>query len=56
MDANAEQIKRGMAWVYDKYVTDHSLYRLQDEAKAAKQGLWADAEPMPPWEWRHRSK
>lgn len=53
MDANAEQIKRGMAWVYDKYVTDHSLYRLQDEAKAARLGLWADAKPMPPWEWRH---
>jgi endonuclease YncB( thermonuclease family) len=20
--------------------------------KASKQGLWADAEPMPPWKWR----
>jgi endonuclease YncB( thermonuclease family) len=24
-DANAEQVKRGMAWVYDKYVKDRSL-------------------------------
>lgn len=54
MDANAEQIKRGLAWVYDKYVTDHSLYRLQDEARAEKRGLWTEANPMPPWEWRHR--
>lgn len=54
MDANAEQIKHGMAWVYDKYVTDHSLYRLQDEARAEKRGLWTDANPIPPWEWRHR--
>lgn len=55
VDANAEQVKRGVAWVYDKYVTDHSLYRLQDEAKEEKRGLWIDPNPMPPWEWRHRS-
>lgn len=54
IDANAEQIRLGMAWVYDKYVTDHSLYRLQNEAKAAKRGLWADPSPVPPWEWRRR--
>lgn len=56
MDANAEQVGQGMAWVYDKYVTDHSLYRLQDEARAAKRGLWVDSAPVPPWEWRHRPK
>lgn len=54
VDANAAQISRGMAWVYDKYVKDKSLYGLQDEARAAHVGLWADADPMPPWEWRHR--
>jgi endonuclease YncB( thermonuclease family) len=51
-DANREQIKRGMAWVYDRYVTDRSLYADQDEARAAKRGLWSDAHPIPPWEWR----
>jgi endonuclease YncB( thermonuclease family) len=53
-DSNAEQVKRGMAWVYDKYVTDRSLYQLQDEAKRDGRGLWVDTDPMPPWEWRHR--
>ena len=52
IDANAEQLRRGMAWVYDRYVTDRALYRLQDEARAARRGLWADKEPVPPWEWR----
>lgn len=52
IDANAEQVRRGMAWVYDRYVTDKGLYAVQDEAKAAKRGLWSDAEPVPPWEWR----
>ena len=55
-DANAEQVKRGMAWVYDKYVKDKSLYALQDEAKAQKVGLWVDREPVPPWEYRHPKK
>jgi len=52
IDANAEQVRRGMAWVYDRYVTDSSLYALQGEAKEARRGLWIDAEPVPPWEWR----
>ena len=52
VDANEEQIRSGMAWVYDKYVVDRSLYGLQDEAKRARRGLWADPEPVPPWEWR----
>lgn len=55
-DANAEQVKRGMAWVYDKYVQDKSLYALQDEARAHKVGLWADNEPIRPWEWRRSNK
>jgi endonuclease YncB( thermonuclease family) len=52
IDANAEQVKRGMAWVFDRYVADRALYALQDAAKAAKRGLWADPKPVPPWEWR----
>lgn len=51
-DANGEQVRSGMAWVYDKYVTDRSLYRLQDAARAAGAGLWTDSAPVPPWEWR----
>lgn len=57
IDANAEQVRRGMAWVYRKYApNDSRLYAIEDEAKAARRGLWADVEPMPPWEWRHQSK
>ena len=52
VDASAEQVRRGMAWVFDKYVTDRSLYFIQDEAKAARRGMWLDSSPMPPWEFR----
>jgi hypothetical protein len=26
------------------------------EAREAKRGLWADPNPVPPWEWRRRSR
>jgi endonuclease YncB( thermonuclease family) len=56
MDANAEQVRRGMAWVFDRYVTDRSLYALQNEARAAQVGLWADKQPTAPWNWRKQHK
>lgn len=56
VDANAEQVRSGMAWVYDRYVTDRSLYNLQEEARAARHGLWADPSPTPPWEWRKNQR
>jgi endonuclease YncB( thermonuclease family) len=52
IDANAEQVRRGMAWVFDRYVKDRSLDPIQDRARAQRLGLWADVNPMPPWEWR----
>ena len=52
VDANAEQVRRGMAWVYDRYITDKTLYAVQEEAKAERRGLWQDDKPVPPWEWR----
>ena len=52
IDASAEQVRRGMAWVFDRYATDRSLYAIQDEARAARRGLWRDPQPVPPWEYR----
>jgi endonuclease YncB( thermonuclease family) len=52
IDANAEQVRRGLAWVFDRYATDQTLYRLQEAARKEKLGLWSDFAPMPPWEWR----
>lgn len=52
VDAGEEQVKRGMAWVYDHYMKDPGLNPVQDEARTAKRGLWADPYSTPPWEWR----
>jgi endonuclease YncB( thermonuclease family) len=57
LDANGEQVRRGMAWVFERYAPKHSpLYAVQAEARAAKRGLWQDAKPVPPWEWRRNAK
>jgi endonuclease YncB( thermonuclease family) len=56
LDVNAEQIKRGMAWIYRKYNRDRSLLTLEQEARGAKRGLWTEPNPIPPWEYRHGGK
>jgi endonuclease YncB( thermonuclease family) len=56
IDANAEQVRRGMAWVFDRYVKDRNLYQVQDMARAQRVSLWADAEATPPWRWREINK
>lgn len=52
LDVNAELVRTGMAWVYRQYSRDAALLTLEAEARAAKRGLWADASPVPPWEYR----
>jgi hypothetical protein len=42
VDANAAQVKRGMAWVYRQYARDQNLYILEHDAKAERRGLWID--------------
>jgi endonuclease YncB( thermonuclease family) len=52
IEASVYQVNAGMAWVFDRYVADRSLYAVQDESRGAGRGLWADHQPTPPWEWR----
>ncbi len=56
LDVNTEMVRRGMAWVYIKYTKDKGLYQLEAEAREQRRGLWADKEPVPPWEWRRDRK
>lgn len=44
------------AWVYRKYSKNPDLLRLEAEAREAKRGLWFDADPIPPWEWRQQNR
>lgn len=48
VDLSAEQVRRGYAWAYDAY---DQLAGIQQQARAAKVGLWSDASAVPPWRW-----
>ena len=60
LDAGHAQITVGLAWWYRKYAgeqspQDRGAYEFSEqEARAKRAGLWRDANPIPPWEWRHR--
>jgi endonuclease YncB( thermonuclease family) len=57
IEANSEQVKRGMAWVFVRYAPANSpLYALQGEAQGSRRGLWADPQPIAPWEWRAKTR
>lgn len=57
-DVNLQQVKRGAAWAYTQYLTDDRIRKAEEEARAAKVGLWAlqADQIMPPWDWRHGGK
>ena len=58
-NVGAYQVFDGLAWVreqqmgYGKKDLEY-FYRLQEAAKEARRGLWADDKPVPPWEWKGR--
>ncbi len=57
VEANSEQVRRGMAWVFVRYSARNSpLYGLQREAQGTRRGLWLDPQPVAPWDWRTRTR
>lgn len=52
VEANRAQVERGMAWVYKKYNKDSTLPELEMRARYNQKGLWSEARPVPPWEFR----
>ena len=47
-----ELVKAGASWWYASVPGDTVLEGLENEARESKKGLWADPQPVPPWEWR----
>jgi endonuclease YncB( thermonuclease family) len=57
VDANTEQVRRGMAWVFKRYAPFGSpLYEAEAYARLRHVGLWADAHPLAPWEYREQKR
>lgn len=54
---NRELVKAGFAWWFRRYAPkDRELEKLESEAREARRGLWVDADPIPPWEFRRLSR
>jgi len=53
---NHTLVKNGWCWWYWKFAPRNTeLARLEQQAREAKKGLWADPQPVPPWDWRKRN-
>ncbi len=51
-DINRQMVADGLAWHYTRYSDDARLAAAEREARAARRGLWRDAAPVAPWDWR----
>ena len=55
INLNYEMVKRGCAWVYDRYVVNKTIYSFQNGARLKKLGLWSSQNPVKPWIWRRNN-
>jgi len=56
INVSRELVRAGLAWWYEYFApSEAELQSLQNEARQAKQGIWSQPNPVPPWEFR-RSK
>jgi len=49
-----ELVKAGLAWHYKQFSKSKVLEDLENEARKSKCGLWADNDPIPPWDYRKK--
>lgn len=53
MSLNHELVKAGLAWWFRRYCPkDKELERLEAVARSSEAGLWGEANPIAPWEFR----
>lgn len=58
-DVNREMVAEGLAWAYRQYLQEpyaSDYIRAEERARARHKGLWRDASPLPPWEFRQALK
>jgi endonuclease YncB( thermonuclease family) len=47
-----ELVKEGLAWVQLGGAGDQALKDMEELARASKNGLWSEPNPIPPWKWK----
>lgn len=54
---NEALVAAGLAWWYQRYAPQETRFRrLEAAARSRGEGLWADRQPQPPWEYRHEQR
>jgi endonuclease YncB( thermonuclease family) len=53
---NETMLSEGLAWHFIRYDKNKTWSSLQEQAKRAKKGLWKDANPIAPWDYRKSKK
>ena len=56
VNVNLKMVQGGMAWHYAHFDHAKEFAQAESEARAKKIGLWQDANPIPPWEFRKMKK
>ena len=56
VDINKEQIARGMAWMYRQYASDPAYSDAETTAQARHVGIWREARPVAPWDFRRAKR
>ena len=51
-DVSLALVTAGLAWHYREYSRDKALASAELSARTAKQGLWREPDPTPPWDYR----
>ncbi|HEX8020303.1 thermonuclease family protein [Mucilaginibacter sp.] len=55
-NVNYALVKNGYAWQYKAYSKNAELAALEQQARENKLGLWQEANPTPPWDFRREKK
>jgi len=54
-EVNLELVCDGHAWWYERYAKKATDYeQCQEDARKSQRGLWAEDDPVAPWDWRGR--
>lgn len=56
VNVNLRMVQGGMAWHFKRFDNTKEYALAESEARAKKIGLWKDADPIPPWEFRKMKK
>lgn len=59
VNINLAMVRAGWAWAYRRYLSTpyaSEFIEAEREARAKRMGLWRQPNPLPPWEFRRRTR